>query len=179
MCKQQVRLQIKQEKSILLDEQKNVSSMAVFSRIEQTDMFKNASNIMLYHSLPDELPTHKVVERWSRSKNIYLPRVNNDKLDVVAYKPQSMEPGSFNIVEPQGEAVDVNDMDLIIVPAIAYDAKGNRIGRGKGYYDRLLADCNVVKVGVGYDFQLLDEIPSELHDIKMNYIVTPDNIIEI
>ena len=98
---------------------------------------------------------------------------------MVTFQPQTMQTGSFNIIEPQGEPVDKNLMDLVIVPAVAFDGKGGRVGRGKGYYDRLLNGCNATKIVVGYPFQLIEEVPAEEHDIKMNYIVTPDKFIEI
>ena len=68
-------------------------------------------------------------------------------------------------------------IDMIIVPAIAYDRNGNRIGRGKGYYDRLLQKASALKIGVGYDFQLIPHIDSEPHDIPVDIIVTPNNFI--
>ena len=75
---------------------------------------------------------------------------------------------------------DVADMDMIVVPAVAYDACGHRVGRGKGYYDRLLATARAVKVGVAYDFQLLDEdIEAEEHDVSVDYVITPHGVIRI
>lgn len=179
MTKQEIRRLMRQLKSALCDEQKKGLSQEVFAKIEDCEAFKSARNVMLYHSLPDELPTHNVVVRWALCKNVYLPRCNGDELDVVKFEPQSMQSGSFSIIEPQGEPVDKNLMDLIIVPAVAFDDKGGRVGRGKGYYDRLLTGCRATKMVVGYPFQLIDDVPAEEHDIKMNYIVTPDKFIVI
>lgn len=179
MTKPEIRRLMRQLKAELSDEQKESLSQEVFAKIENCDAFKNARNVMLYHSLPDELPTHEVVVKWTLNKKVYLPRCNGDELDVVKFQPQTMQTGSFNIIEPQGEPVDKNLMDLVIVPAVAFDGKGGRVGRGKGYYDRLLNGCNATKIVVGYPFQLIEEVPAEEHDIKMNYIVTPDKFIEI
>lgn len=179
MTKPEIRRLMRQLKAELSDEQKESLSQEVFAKIENCDAFKNARNVMLYHSLPDELPTHEVVVKWTLNKNVYLPRCIGDELDVVKFQPQTMQTGSFNIIEPQGEPVDKNLMDLVIVPAVAFDGKGGRVGRGKGYYDRLLNGCNATKIVVGYPFQLIEEVPAEEHDIKMNYIVTPDKFIEI
>ena len=179
MTKPEIRRLMRQLKAELSDEQKESLSQEVFAKIENCEVFKNACNVMLYHSLPDELPTHKIVVKWSLNKNVYLPRCNGDELDVVKFQPQTMQTGSFNIIEPQGEPVDKTLMDLVIVPAVAFDGKGGRVGRGKGYYDRLLNGCNATKIVVGYPFQLIEEVPAEEHDIKMNYIVTPDKFIEI
>ena len=179
MTKQEVRQLMRRLKTEMCDVQKEQSSQQVFSQIEQSELFKNARNVMLYYSLPDELPTHEVVTRWSIKKDVYLPRCNGDELEVVKFNSQAMQAGSFQISEPQGEPIDKRLVDLIIVPAVAFDDKGGRIGRGKGYYDRLLKGCNAIKVVVGYSFQMIDAIPIEEHDIKMNYIVTPDKFIEI
>ncbi len=82
--------------------------------------------------------------------------------------------GAFHIEEPTGDdTADISQIELVVVPAVAYDRRGNRVGRGKGYYDRLLAETNATKVGVGYDFQLLDEeIPAEPHDVAVDIVIT-------
>ena len=82
--------------------------------------------------------------------------------------------GAFQIEEPTGDdTADIAEIELIIVPGIAYDRKGNRIGRGKGYYDRLLTATKATKIGVGYDFQFIDdEIPSEPHDVWVDVVIT-------
>ena len=79
-----------------------------------------------------------------------------------------------SIEEPTGdETTDINAIELIIVPGVAYDRRGNRIGRGKGYYDRLLSSTSATKIGVGYDFQLIGEdIPAEEHDVAMDIVIT-------
>ena len=84
-----------------------------------------------------------------------------------------MHLGAFRIEEPDGDnTVDISDIDLIIVPGVAYDRDGNRVGRGKGYYDRLLRRSTATTIGVCYDFQLFDEIDAEEHDIPVHFVVT-------
>ena len=91
-----------------------------------------------------------------------------------------MKEGAFHILEPaNGICCNPGKIELIVVPAIAFDRKGNRIGRGKGYYDRLLKKASCPKIGVGYHFQLFDEIPAEPHDVPMNAIVTDTDILQI
>jgi 5-formyltetrahydrofolate cyclo-ligase len=67
----------------------------------------------------------------------------------------------------------LDQFDLVLVPGMAFDSSGNRLGRGQGFYDRLLAETSGVKCGVGYDFQLLEKIPAEPHDAKVDFILTP------
>ena len=138
------------------------------------------ANILWYNSLADELSTKSAINKWADKKNIFLPRVNGDELEVLPYDATTIGKGSFNIDEPTGKNVcDITIIDLIIVPAVAYDHNGNRIGRGKGYYDRLLKRTNATKIGIGYDFQLLQNIDAEPHDIPVDIVITPNNFINI
>ena len=83
-----------------------------------------------------------------------------------------MHLGSFRIEEPDGDdTVDIDDIDLVIVPAVAYDRHGNRVGRGKGYYDRLLSRSRATTIGICYDFQLFDEFDTDDFDIPVDYVV--------
>ena len=83
-----------------------------------------------------------------------------------------MHLGAFRIEEPDGDdTVDINDIDLVIVPAVAYDRRGNRVGRGKGYYDRLLSRSKATTIGICYDFQLFDEFDTDEFDIPVDYVV--------
>lgn len=174
MNKDEIRSQVKARKSLLSSLEKAKAAEEVFNRLEQSAAFALAEKILLYHSLPDELSTLEFLNRWATRKHFYLPRVNGLNLEILPYDRSSMALGAFQIEEPQGdETTDISEIELIIVPAIAYDHRGNRVGRGKGYYDRLLTETKATKVGVGYDFQLLDEeIPAEPHDVAVDIVIT-------
>ena len=174
MNKEEIRSRVKARKSLLSASEKSQAAAAVFSRLEQSAAFALAENILLYHSLPDELSTHEFLDRWSSRKHFFLPRVNGVNLDILPYDRSRLALGSFHIEEPQGdETVDMSDIELVVVPAVAYDRRGNRVGRGKGYYDRLLSSTRATKVGVGYDFQLIEEeIDSEPHDVAVDIVIT-------
>nr|WP_302995843.1 5-formyltetrahydrofolate cyclo-ligase [uncultured Muribaculum sp.] len=136
--------------------------------------------MLMYHSLPDELSTIDFIDKWHTRKHFFLPRVNGVNLDVLPYDRTRLQYGSFHIEEPTGDDIeDIDNIELIIVPGIAYDNRGNRVGRGKGYYDRLLSRTKATKIGIGYDFQLVDEIDSEPHDITMDIVITDSRIINI
>lgn len=181
MNKTSIRKFIRNQKEALSALDKEQASVAVFSKIESLDQYCTATKILLYNSLPDELPTKTTLTKWAESKQIFLPRVNGDFLDILPFNRNEMKRGAFNIDEPTGNNIcNVDDIDLIIVPAIAFDRLGNRVGRGKGYYDRLLTDAHALKIGVGYDFQLLDDtIPAAPHDIAIDIIITPNNTINL
>lgn len=163
----------------LLDETHRASAAAeVFEKLEQTAAFMLADRILMYHSLPDELSTREFLKKWSPRKRFFLPRVNGVNLEILPYDETRLELGSFLIEEPVGnELVDPDDIEMIIVPAVAFDRSCSRLGRGKGFYDRLLATTRATKIGVGYDFQLVDEIPTEPHDVRMDMVITQSSIV--
>ena len=178
MEKNDIRRKIKALRTMMLDIEKAQAAEEVFARLENTAAFMLAEKILMYHSLPDELPTRRFLAKWKERKHFYLPRVNGVNLDILPYEESKLELGSFHIEEPSGnDTVDAADIEMVVVPAVAYDARGNRRGRGKGFYDRFLASTPAVKVGVGYDFQLLDEIPAEPHDVPMDIVITQKSTI--
>lgn len=89
-----------------------------------------------------------------------------------------MKKGALGIWEPDTEDNFTGDIDLMIIPGIAFDSDKNRLGRGKAFYDRFLANKRLVKIGVGFDLQLLPRIPSEKSDIKMDKVITASHLIE-
>lgn len=149
----------------------------IMRRLENNTIFKSAQTVLLYHSLPDEPDTHGFVARHSRCKRILLPVVIGDAaLELREYCGEgSLKSGAFSIREPQGRAfADYADIDLAVVPGVAFDSYGNRLGRGKGYYDRLLqtlARYRIPTLGVCFDFQKLDNIPCEPHDIPVDEVL--------
>lgn len=174
MNKDDIRNRVKARKSLLTAVEKTQAALAVFSRLEQSAAFALAENILLYHSLPDELPTREFLDKWNGRKKFFLPRVNGLNLEILPYDRSRMAMGAFHIEEPQGDdKADISQIEMVVVPAVAYDRRGNRVGRGKGYYDRLLSSTRATKVGVGYDFQLIDEeIPAEPHDVAVDIVIT-------
>lgn len=180
MTKKELRQQIKQLKAITPLAMRTVEADMVFNTIKAMPVWQQSRSILCYWSLPDELPTHESVNAWlADGKDIYLPRVNGDDLEIVPYHgPQSLDDNNkFHIGEPVGDAVDPSCLDLIIVPAVALDVKRNRLGRGKGYYDRLLSSTSCPTIGVACDFQLVDEVPVEPHDRPLDCVVTSDGVI--
>lgn len=180
MEKNEIRRKVKALRTMLLETERRKAAEEVFERLEKTAAFILAEHILMYHSLPDELFTHSFLNKWAGKKHFYLPRVNGVNLDILPYDESRLELGSFHIEEPTGNGtVDPSEIELIVVPAVAYDRRGNRLGRGKGFYDRLLGTTKATKVGVGYDFQLFDELPTEPHDVGMDIVITQSTTIVI
>lgn len=173
MTKSEIRLFIKSQKAKITQEQMIIDANKVASIIEASYWFKNASHILTYHSLPDEICTLRHFD-WHKSKSLYLPRVNGNTLEILPYGITNK--GAFNIQEPIGNnIIHPKSIELIIVPGVAFDYTGTRVGRGKGYYDKLLSNTNALKIGICYDFQLIKHAPRELHDIAMDAIITPNH----
>ncbi len=130
--------------------------------------------MLLYHSLPDEVDTHAFIRRWSARKRILLPVVKGDDLELRLYTGDDrLTEGAFHIDEPTGTAfTDYAAIDLAVIPGVAFDRQGNRLGRGKGYYDRLLPRIpTAYKLGLCFPFQVLNQIPAEAHDIPMDEVL--------
>ncbi|MDE7336167.1 MAG: 5-formyltetrahydrofolate cyclo-ligase, partial [Muribaculaceae bacterium] len=163
MTKDQIRRAIRARKLLLTESDRHSAAEAVFAALERTAHFILADRVLIYASLPDELPTRDFIAKWSRRKQFFLPRVNGVNLELLPFDQTRLHLGAFHIEEPTGnDIVDPSTIDLIIVPAVALDSRGNRLGRGKGFYDRLLRDLRATTIGVGYDFQLIsDGIPVE------------------
>ena len=179
MKKDEIRRRVKAQKSLLTAKERSEAAADVFGQLERTAAFLVAENILLYHSLPDELSTLEFIDRWHTRKHFFLPRVNGLNLEILPYDRTRLALGSFHIEEPQGdETCDISQIELIVVPAVGFDCSGNRVGRGKGYYDRLLAGAGAVKIGVGYDFQLIEDgIDAEPHDVGVDVVITPSHAI--
>ncbi len=152
-------------------------SAKIMAALESHPAFEAAHTILLYHSLKDEVDTHDFIRKWSRNKRILLPAVVNDELELRQYTgPEDLTIGRYGIEEPSGAPFcDYDAIDLIVVPGVAFDRRGNRLGRGKGYYDRLLPRIpSARKIGICFPFQIVEEIPAEAFDIRMDEIITKE-----
>lgn len=172
--KNRIRKEVSEKKADFTEIHKLAESQKVFAKIESTSEFQKANTILMYWSLPDELPTKQFIERWYQSKTILLPVVTEGNLKIRKYSgTNNLKTGSYGIFEP----IENNDfnksIDLAIVPGVAFDYNGRRIGRGKGYYDRFLKNKNMLKWGVCFSFQLYENLPSAIFDIKMDRVFSP------
>lgn len=151
-------------------------SKNIIQKLEQHPLFQKAKRVLLFHSLPDEVNTHDLIERYKDKKIIILPSVVDDHLELHVYNATStVVVGAFHITESQGTIVpevEYDTIELAIIPGVAYDRKGNRLGRGKGYYDRLLPKINCHTIGLCYPHQVVSELPHEPHDIPVNEVLT-------
>ena len=172
--KKTLRKKVKFLKSQISFEDKKKKSEIIFSRVEDLDCFKKSKVVMLYWSMDDEVNTHDFVIKWSKKKQIILPSVNGDRLELKEFSGlNKLVPGQrYNIPEPKGELFTQTDkIDIIIVPGVAFDKNNKRMGRGKAYFDKLLSKSNSMKIGVCFDFQFFDKVPTDKFDVKMDMVI--------
>lgn len=175
--KKELRRLIKERKKNFSPEKAFSDSEKIFNQIESLQQFKQADVVLAYWSLSDEVMTHHFIKKWAGQKKFVLPIVVGDTLEIRAFNGlESMVTSqSFGILEPKTEElVDPKVVDFAIIPGVAFDRKGNRLGRGKGYYDRFLKETNAFKVAVGYDFQILDEVPVSSFDVPVDLVISPN-----
>lgn len=171
--KAQIRAKMKELKSSMSDIQRHAESVKVFEKIESFPEFIAAKTVLVYWSMPDELPTHNFIVKWSKEKQMYLPVVKDGEMYIKPFSTKdNLVVGSYGIWEPDAQRELERQVDLVIVPGIAFDKQRNRLGRGKGYYDRYFINDKIKKIGVCFDIQLMDKIPVEQFDVKMDKVVT-------
>lgn len=177
MDKKAVRLTIKNEKRHYTEQQLSEWSLSLYNKVMNHPRVSSAKTLLLYYSMPDEAGTHKLVDAlWRAGKTVLLPRVKDSThMDLVAYTgPECLKAaGPFHILEPQGEPFTrYSDIEVAIVPGVAFTRDGKRMGHGRGYYDRMLALMpNTYKIGMCFAFQLLPDLPTSPYDINMDEVV--------
>ena len=148
-------------------------SVIIKNKILDLDIYKKSKVIGLYFSMKSEVDTKKLIkESLLLGKKIVLPRIiNKNKMIFIEINDDTKyERSPFGVTEPVGE--EYTDIDLIICPGVAFDKSNNRLGYGRGYYDKYLAKHDIYKIGICYHEQLIDKIEVEEHDIKMDLVIT-------
>jgi 5-formyltetrahydrofolate cyclo-ligase len=170
--------------AITPDQRTNFSNLAC-ALLRQQKIWTDAKSVMFYSPLIDELDLSPLInEGLAAGKTVALPKFVEATQSYIPFKISNTDrdcaAGKFGIIEPGATCAEypANHLDLIMVPGVAFDATGHRLGRGQGHYDRLLANVAGIKCGVAFDEQLVQRIPAEAHDIRMNCVLTPTRFIE-
>lgn len=150
-----------------------VHSQIIADKIERLPQFIHSQTIAMYWPLPMEVDLTPLIRKYSTSKSILLPVVSDDDIVFCQFEGESqMKKNRYNILEPTGKIFsDIQHIETLIIPGITFDYSGNRLGRGKGYYDRFLSTSKAFKIGVCFEFQLLETIPALTHDVKMDMVI--------
>ncbi len=155
-------------------------SLAVCRLILESTVWQRANQVMLYAPMSGELNVSSLMESGLKnSKLVALPRFSVKKKSYEVCEVDSLSdlvPGKFGVPEPtsNSQITDTKQLDLAIVPGVAFCGLGGRLGRGGGYFDRLLADILAKKCGVCFEQQVYPDVPVERHDVKMDMIATPN-----
>ncbi|GKX30059.1 5-formyltetrahydrofolate cyclo-ligase [Vallitalea longa] len=180
----------KEIRECYLDRRKKMSkddvinrSMVIYNKIITSELYKECNELFIYVSNFNEVDTIKIIEKaWEDNKTVAVPKVEKKGIIKFYYinSTKDLRKGKFNILEPSTliEAVPSNKT-LFIMPGVVFDKTKNRIGFGGGYYDRYLFKYREVFINIAicYDYQLLDMIPSDVYDVKPDYIFTELQVI--
>lgn len=155
-------------------------SEEIFMKLVETKVFREAKCIFIYYSFAGEVFTHDFIEKYAKEKKIILPVVKKDNLVLREYKGKDeLHLSDYGIFEPTGpDFTDYSQIDLGIIPGVVFDRDLNRLGRGKGYYDRILPLIDkAYLIGICFSFQLKNKISVELHDFPMDCVISQSEII--
>lgn len=179
-AKQSLRELLIQKRRMMSTEERTAQSALILSQLEKMTVFQEAKTVLLYYPKNNEVDVLPLFKRYKRDKVLLLPVTHRRGMTANPYEGNDkMHRGKVGIPEPTTPPYE-GEIDLIIVPAVAFDKQGNRLGRGGGYYDRFLKkQSHATFIGVGYDFQLVDEVPVRKHDQKMHRIILPSQTIQV
>ena len=176
--KKQVRELLAQKRRLLTKDKVQELSAEVLVHLEQLPAFQSAQTVLIYYPTHNEVDVLPLIKRYKKEKTFLFPVVHRKSMTACPYEGNAkMHRGKFRRPEPT-TAPFTGKIDLIILPGVGFDLSGNRLGRGGGYYDRYLSNLNrkTILVGVGYDFQLIEEVPADRHDKRLSYIITNQGI---
>lgn len=175
--KRAVRQEIKEITRGLSSGLKQLLSEQTLQLLEAEPRFQEARTVAIFWSLPDEIDTHAFIEKWSSEKNIVLPVMEGSTLTFSPFagidKLSAQNP--FSLYEPDSvERTPLDEIEVMVVPGVAFDKAGNRLGRGKGFYDRVLAGYSGYKIGICFPHQLIASVPTEDTDVRMDKVIVVD-----
>lgn len=161
-------------------------SAEIRARLKEQAFWGNAASVLFFSPLPDEANLWPLlVESLAAGKICALPQFDATEENYVARRVQNLQDdmitGRFWIPEPKPVCpkIPADAFALVLVPGVAFDAAGRRLGRGKGFFDRLLADVRGLKCGIAFDLQLANEVPADALDVRMDFVLTPARCVEI
>ena len=177
--KSELRRQLRAGSRTKTPAERAVASEQIRQRLKVQEIWQKAQAVLFYTPLPEEPDLWPLAtEALSLGKQVALPRYSGAEdlyMTCAVQDLSDLRVGRFGILEPSEACplFNVNRLDMALVPGIGFDFSGHRLGRGKGYYDRLLAQVPGFKCGVAFDWQITGEIPTEPHDVRLNCILTP------
>ena len=181
--KDKIRKEILAKRNILSDKDINKKSDLIIKNL--VSYIENVQNIMIFMDMKTEVKITKLLELYPK-KNFFISKITNSKnreMKINKYNKNELILHKFGYYESSSnDFYDEEILDVVIVPALAFDSKKNRIGFGGGYYDTFLEKVRkknnkVLFIGVCYDFQIIDSVPTEKHDVTLDFVVSESKII--
>lgn len=167
-----VALRRRMKQVLDLVDDRELRSVALWAELAELSQYRDAVTVMAFASMPTEPDTDGLLARMERDgKVVVLPRLDDGRI-VPVRMTGAVTRGQFGIREPVGPSVDPATIDLVIVPGVAFTADGSRLGHGKAYYDRFLPGTRAHTVGACFDEQLVDELPVEPHDVRLDRVLS-------
>ncbi len=162
-------------------ELREIASMQIHENLKKNAIFTNAQNIACYFPIGSEVDTHDIMlDILKQGKNLLLPRIIDDDIEFyIISNLEKLEKGNFEIMEPKDNCEKAKKIDCILIPTVGVSKLGVRLGYGMGYYDRFLSSTDAVKISLTYSKQIIKSIPSDSHDVKIDWIITEDENIQI
>lgn len=182
--KQSIRQQMRARRAGLGSARRASAAAAVLAALEGLELLRSAETVAGYRSVRGEINIDEVMLRLiDRGATVTVPRVVDDDLEFASWQPNAPDhQGAFGIPEPVGgEVLDLALHDVVLAPLVAFDHRGQRLGQGRGFYDRCLAgltDRRPAIVGIAYAFQQVEQVPSEGWDVGLDAVVTDSRMIE-
>ena len=177
--KKDIRKRVLNKRENMKETEWEKNSRSIYEKVVTHSFFLNADTIYCYVDYRREVNTRLIIEKaWEMKKRVLVPKVNGNDLSFHQIDSFSdLEEGFKGILEPITESAKEIKEGLVILPGVAYDKTRNRIGYGKGYYDRFLSEnCNLKTMAIGFELQVEDEIPSEPFDRKPEVLITERHI---
>lgn len=164
------------------DEDVSKKSSQISQKILEIDGVKDAEKILAYIPINKEVETREIIDGLLKMRvNVFVPAFWNNNYVACRFTSWSnLEVGPFEILQPKHfDVLDIGNINVALIPGIAFSKAGFRLGYGEGVYDRLFSKSRVFKIGLAYDFQVIDDLPTEEHDLKMDLVVTEKRIVKI
>ncbi len=185
MDKEKLRIDLRKRLQKITAAQRAEKSRRACENLISTPEFQSATTVMMYMPLPHELDIcDAILKAWQMEKTVAVPKISWEQRHMIPVEITSLDTGFSTEVlglrnPVNGRPVPFESIDLVVTPALGYDRKGDRLGRGGSYYDRFLANkqLKAIRCGMGFDEQVVDQIPVTEHDEPIDFLVTDKEVI--
>ena len=183
LSKKKIRKNMLKQRKELSPSEVSANSLRITQRLLLLDVVKKSNCFHLYFPINNEVDTTELIKYlWKHNKTVIMPRTdfeNKTLKNSIITSFDQLEETTFSMMEPKAYLDSfTGHIDIVLVPGVAFDRSTNRMGYGGGFYDRFLNTTSAIKIALSHHFQLMDSIPSEEHDVRMDYIITEEEIID-